>query len=1285
MNRTREAGGRRRAPRAARRGDRWVAVTTAVLIAASGVTVGTASGDLAGGAALGPASVSGAAAGPTDVLPAGGSWTVTLLTGDVIDVRSDAEGRVTALARERAGPFRTVRLPDGELYVLPLSVTPLLERVLDLELFNVTGLVRQGYDDDSIDVVPLIVQRRPGVDVESALATAGGEQPLPSIGAVATEVPKADAEATGRLLAELSVSADAQAEAAGGITRVWLDRQVTVLSAEPAASAARPAPAPGDLDANLTQVGADRAWAAGFTGAGATVAVLDTGIDGQHPDLAGKVVAEANFSSSEDAVDRFGHGTHVASIIAGTGAAAAGARSGVARDAQLMSGKVVDDLGFGFESEAIAGMEWAAPQADVVNMSLGYGLDSDGSDPISLAVDALTEQYDTLFVVAAGNSGPVSRTVEFPGAADRALTVGAVDAGDVVADFSSRGPLVGSYELKPEVVAPGVDVVAARAAGTAMGEPLDDLYTRASGTSMATPHAAGAAAVLAQQHPDWTADQLKNGIVGSSDPIEGDGYDIGAGRIDIGDGVDATVRADRDVVDVALAHPRTEPHVDTVAWTNTGRSPQIIGIGVELEDRRGDPIDEVTIEPAQLTVSPGATGTATLRVDAPDLDAGLYSGIVTADPRGDDTGQDDVRTPVAVHATPEMADLTIEATAPRGISGAPYSFAAVVNLDDFAEFDDLLFFEDTATVPVPVGRYSVVGDVSSPDPDAEVVAQVGDPDVAITGATTVAFDGAAAVPFHPTVAGVDTAPPMYSSGGLVTIPRAGTGGFGLLTEVHAWHPMPPLQLSPMQADPDVFAAYQVYRLQAAHLTAEANREPIEITSASGAAAPPEGHTTLRAVDAGDGSDLSAARNQLAVVRLPADPVERAAITQRAVDAGVALLAFIDPQRTYLTLDATSPERWADIPTILATGASAARLQTAASARQEVTVSVQASPYVYDIATPDTNEVDPDPVLDHAARSTLAVLQERFHRDPDGRGSVSDRRYPISVSLMNLDSEGPLPRHRTAYVSPNVTWQSIVIGPGFLRFFDEVEPVDAVALSMDAGRSYEPASRTELTWLRRPNWPGPVGAPRGASTCQPTPVLRTAATLQVWLAPFQDGRDRFGCADPHQSALTLWRDGAVIGTVDTNFAEFDVPAEAGTYRLTYQQTGQGPYPHHSSTAWTFRSARPVNPAVGRQPIPLLVVDYQLPLDTLNRPTGRTAAFVVHQVTGTGQQPIRSFRAWTSTDGGTTWRRASAHQRAVGAYRVKLPSVGTGVSISLRVDARDAAGNRIEQTLYDAYTR
>ncbi|HEX6418637.1 MAG TPA: S8 family serine peptidase [Acidimicrobiales bacterium] len=1272
--------------RSARVGGRGVLVASAVLMAVSAVPAG-AGPEAAGASPVGPPAP-GMAAGPADMLPPDETWTVTLLTGDVIDVRSDAEGRVTAAARERTGAFRTLRMPDGELYVLPLSLTPLLERVLDLELFNVTGLVRQGYDDDSIDVVPLIVQRGPGVDVPSTLGAVEGE-PLASIGAVATEVRKADAEATGRLLAALGAPAGARAEAAGGITKIWLDRQVTILSTDRVVSpdrresAGRPAQAATELDANLTRVGADRAWAAGFTGAGVTVAVLDTGIDAHHPDLVGKVVAEQNFSSSEDAVDRFGHGTHVASLIAGSGGAAGGARSGVAPGARLISGKVVDDLGYGYESEAIAGMEWAAPQADVVNMSLGYGLDSDGSDPISLAVDTLTDQHETLFVVAAGNSGPLSRTVEFPGAADRALTVGAVDSSDVLADFSSRGPLAGSYELKPEVVAPGVDIVAARAAGTAMGEPVGDLYTRASGTSMATPHAAGAAALLAQRHPDWTGDQLKNGVVASADPIGGDGYDVGGGRIDIGDGVAADLRAERDVVDVSLAHRRTEPHVETLAWTNTGDAPQTVAFEVQLADRQGQPIDGATVEPAELTLDPGATGSAIVTVDGPDLGTGFYSGTVTADPAGDETEQDDLRTPIGVHAAPETVDLTIEATAPRGTTGAPFAFAAVVNLDDFAELGhQLLFFEDRVTVQVPAGRYSVLGDVSSPDPDTQVVAQVGDPDVAIAEATTVAFDGAGASPFHPTVTGVETAPPMYSSAGLVTVPRAGTGGFGLATEVYAWHPMPPIRLTPMEADPEVFAAYQIFRLQAPHLTAEVGGEPIEITSALGARRAAEGETVVTAVDVGDGSDLSPARNELAVVRLPADPVDRAAVTRRAVEAGVAMIAFVDSQRPHLTLDA-SLEPWADVATVVAAGASAERLQAAASAGEEVTVTVEPSPYVYDIVTPFREAVEPEPVLDRTWQSGLASLRERFHRDDDGRGAVFDRRYPISVSLMNLDSEGPLPGRRTAYVSPGVTWQSIVIGPGFIRFFDEMWPSDAVALAMDAGRRYEPGSRTRLTWLRRPMWPGPVGGPRGASFCQPTPVLRTPTTLQVWLAPFQDGRDRFGCADPHEASLTLERDGTVIGTADAHFAEFDVPEDPGAYRLSYQQTGQGPYHHRSMTSWTFRSARPAGSAVGRQQVPLLVVDYELPLDTLNRPSGRTATLVAHQVTGSEQQAIRSLQVWTSTDGGTTWRSTPARRSGEGTYQVTLPSADAGVAVSLRVAASDADGNSIDQTLYDAY--
>ena len=111
----------------------------------------------------------------------------------------------------------------------------------------------------------------------------------------------------------------------------------------------------------------------------------------------------------------------------------------MAFEASLLNGKVLDDFGFGSESGIIAGMEWAAARARVVNMSLG-GWPTDGSDPMSQAVDRLTARYRTLFVISAGNFGPGEQTVESPGVSLSALTVGAVDADDELAGFSAAGP-----------------------------------------------------------------------------------------------------------------------------------------------------------------------------------------------------------------------------------------------------------------------------------------------------------------------------------------------------------------------------------------------------------------------------------------------------------------------------------------------------------------------------------------------------------------------------------------------------------------------------------------------------------------------------------------------------------------------------------------------------------------------------------------------------------------------------------------------------------------------------
>lgn len=287
------------------------------------------------------------------------------------------------------------------------------------------------------------------------------------------------------------------------------------------------------VEPGVVAVRAPEVWSElGTRGAGVTVAIIDSGIDYRHPMLGGgigpgfKVAGGYDFVDGDtDPMDVAGHGTHVAGIVA----ASSGELPGVAPDAELIAYRVLDAFGYGEWSDVIAALERCvdpngdgdfSDRVDVANLSLGGAGTPD--DPPSRAVDAAVAA-GVVVVVAAGNAGQ-AQTIGSPGTAQRAITVGAVDASGSLAPFSSRGPSALRYAIKPDVVAPGVFVVSTYPGGGTLA---------LSGTSMAAPHVAGAAALLRALHPAWTPDDVKSALVSTARATPDAGVmAAGAGLVD---------------------------------------------------------------------------------------------------------------------------------------------------------------------------------------------------------------------------------------------------------------------------------------------------------------------------------------------------------------------------------------------------------------------------------------------------------------------------------------------------------------------------------------------------------------------------------------------------------------------------------------------------------------------------------------------------------------------------------------------------------------------------------
>ncbi|MFE7323741.1 S8 family serine peptidase [Streptomyces sp. NPDC057565] len=1211
------------------------------------------------------------AAQPQQNGPVVATHKLTLVTGEVVTLERHANGFQAATVEPSAdgipAAFSSMKVGE-EVYVIPDKAQPYLAaNELDRELFNVTKLVEYGYDDAHRAAVPLLATYggapgKAGKALKQA-APAGSVKAdeLPSANAVALHASKKKASTFWEAVDDDSAAATKATKApklADGIKKLWLDKPVKVT-----------------LDQSVPQIGAPEAWAAGYDGTGTKVAVLDTGIDPNHPDVAGRVKKTQNFTDDPDAVDHHGHGTHVASTIAGSGAASGGKYKGVAPGADLYIGKVLNSAGSGSDSGVMAGMEWAVAQgADIVSMSLGSAAGSDGTDPLSQAVNQLTESSGTLFVIAAGNTGPSKGTVGAPGAAEDALTVGAVNKQDQLAGFSSRGPVKDTFAVKPEITAPGVDIVAARAAGTTMGTPVDDNYTSANGTSMATPHVSGAAAILAQRHPDWTADRLKQVLVSTAKQGSYTAYQQGGGRVDVPKAIDATVYSTPAVVSMGKKSAESAPVTRTVTYTNTSSTDKTLSLRLFSVGETAPPPDGMfTLNADSVTVPANSTAGVTVTY-RPELGAvGDYTGIITA------TAADGTAIHTTVGATKDVptVDLTVN-TIDR--SGNPATAELVAFDLDNGVVRQVFPQGGTKTVALPVGRYSVMGVVYTKDPVSGQILNhtlAGDPMLEMKADHTITLDARLGKEVK-VATPKESEPNGYKLGYRQKLP--GKLGIDYMKGASSqlWDHAYVVPTEPVTNGTFEFNFQQrryspVIRASIAGQEGALPLEPVVY------AARLHGPSTLQAVDAGmarpedlAGKDLG---GKLAVVTRDATrktPDQIAAVTGAGAKAVIIVndrpgpFATIVPRVTRTAIPAWSLtqdqgkvlfDRMADGPTQI-------NLQ-----------GIGNHPYVYNIAMMVPGGIPADPVDAVTAENSAVVTSHYRGTKGSYLGETDSAVRPGETMITQVIDYFDAPVDREEWYSTGSKWPTMKD----MRWFQTVYPDrnDIQRTVKDVLRNYKPGEQHEETWLGAANGPaGPEAAYAFREADKATLILPEMSDSQ----PGHYGQ--YAAAD--ETMMRVYQDGQLLK--ETNYPSLTglpVGADPATYRITLDASRPAWFPlsTQTSTAWTFKSARP---ASAKENLALLWPQYGLNLDAENTTQGGSTydfdlAFALQ---GGATADVDGVEVEVSTDDGATWSPATVKTKSDGHYKVSLTNPASGY-VSLRVKAQDTGGSKVEQTLIKAY--
>ena len=292
------------------------------------------------------------------------------------------------------------------------------------------------------------------------------------------------------------------------------------------------------------QIEAGRADCGGITGRGITVAVLDTGV-GRHPDLTGRIWNFHDFVNGRNRMyDDSGHGTHVCGIIAGNGSLSGGKYAGVSPEAGLVVGKVLDGRGDGAVEHMMLGLDWIERiylqyGIRVLNISIGIG-DMNNRYKEELLQKKLERLWDKGIAVicAAGNKGPDNGSISAIGASKKVITVGCHDGAFCrfnpkrCETYSGRG-IARSVVRKPDIVAPGTDIISCNRFWSRRNGMIMDGYVEKNGTSMATPIISGAAALFFEKYPDATNEDFKRKLTYTATDLGEDWNKQGWGMVNV--------------------------------------------------------------------------------------------------------------------------------------------------------------------------------------------------------------------------------------------------------------------------------------------------------------------------------------------------------------------------------------------------------------------------------------------------------------------------------------------------------------------------------------------------------------------------------------------------------------------------------------------------------------------------------------------------------------------------------------------------------------------------------